>query len=101
MSSEIDGAAPAAETGAGAGRRVAKERRGVVVSAKMQKTVVVEVERRVQHPKYPKIIRRTKKLVAHDMLGCVEGDLVRIEETRPMSKTKRWRVTAKLAAGEV
>jgi len=67
-------------------------RTGRVVSNKMQKTVIVAVDRLVRHRLYKKIIRRTNKFVAHDELGCQEGDVVRIIETRPMSKTKRWRV---------
>jgi len=67
-------------------------RTGRVVSNKMQKTVVVAVDRLVRHRLYKKIIRRTNKFVAHDELNCQEGDVVRIIETRPMSKTKRWRV---------
>jgi small subunit ribosomal protein S17 len=70
-----------------------KERVGLVVSDKMDKTVVVAVENRVAHPKYGKIIVRTKRYKAHDAENqCKEGDLVRIQETRPMSKTKRWQV---------
>ena len=66
---------------------------GVVVSDKMDKTVVVAVERLVQHPRYKKYIRRTKKYHAHDERNeCKVGDIVEIEETRPLSKTKRWRV---------
>jgi small subunit ribosomal protein S17 len=70
-----------------------KVREGVVVSDKMDKTVVVEVEDRVKHPKYAKVIRRTKKYKAHDGdNACGVGDRVRLVETRPMSATKRWRV---------
>ena len=70
-----------------------KGREGLVVSDKMEKTVVVEVEDRVKHPKYGKIIRRTKKYIAHDgENACGVGDRVRLMETRPMSATKRWRV---------
>ncbi len=65
---------------------------GTVVSAKMQKTVVVAVERLVQHPLYRKTIRRTSTFMAHDEKGAKEGDRVRIVETRPLSKHKRWRV---------
>lgn len=71
----------------------AKERVGVVVSDKMQKTVVVAVENRSAHPKYGKIVVKTKKFKAHDEEDkCNEGDRVRIRETRPLSKTKRWEV---------
>jgi len=70
-----------------------KIRQGLVVSTKMEKTVVVEIERRVQHPIYGKVVQRTKKFKAHDLIGCSEGDRVEIMETRPISKDKRWRVT--------
>jgi len=73
-------------------RRVRKTRDGLVVSDKMQKTVVVEVEDRVRHPLYGKTIRRTNKLKAHDESGAGVGDRVLLMETRPLSKTKRWRV---------
>ena len=67
---------------------------GVVVSDKMEKTVVVEVERRVTHPLYKKIVRRSKKYVAHDESNALKtGDLVRIRECRPISKRKCWEVT--------
>ena len=70
-----------------------KTRIGLVVSDKMQKTVVVSIERRVQHPVYGKMVRRTKKLKAHDEQNEAKtGDTVRIMETRPLSKDKRWRV---------
>lgn len=66
---------------------------GVVVSDKMDKTVVVRVERRVQHPIYKKFIRLSKKYVAHDELNEVKaGDIVRIRECRPLSRSKRWEV---------
>ena len=70
-----------------------KTRVGFVVSAKMEKTVVVKIERRVQHPIYGKVVLRTKHFKAHDLIGCDEGDRVEIMETRPISKQKRWRVT--------
>jgi small subunit ribosomal protein S17 len=74
-------------------RAARKTRVGLVVSDKMEKTVVVSIERRVQHPVYGKMIRRTKKLKAHDEANDAKtGDTVRIMETRPMSKDKRWRV---------
>ena len=74
-------------------RNARKTRVGMVVSDKMQKTVVVSIERRVQHPVYGKMIRRTKKLKAHDEQNEAKtGDTVRIMETRPLSKDKRWRV---------
>jgi small subunit ribosomal protein S17 len=70
-----------------------KVREGLVVSDKMDKTVVVEVEDRVKHPKYDKIIRRTKRYKAHDgENACGVGDRVLLMETRPLSATKRWRV---------
>ena len=74
-------------------RNYRKVREGLVVSDKMNKTVVVEVEDRVQHPRYGKTIRRTSKLKAHDEQNtCGEGDRVLLMETRPLSATKRWRV---------
>jgi small subunit ribosomal protein S17 len=70
-----------------------KERVGLVVSNKMDKTVVVTVENRSPHPKYGKIVVKTKRYKAHDENNqCQEGDRVRISETRPLSKTKRWNV---------
>jgi small subunit ribosomal protein S17 len=70
-----------------------KTRLGRVVSNNMDKTVVVEVERRVAHPLYKKVIKQTKKFKAHDEgNACRVGDSVRIIETRPLSKEKRWRV---------
>ena len=70
-----------------------KEKIGFVASDKMDKTVSVAVERKTQHPMYKRVIRQTKKFKAHDENNeCNEGDKVRIMETRPLSKTKRWRV---------
>jgi small subunit ribosomal protein S17 len=70
-----------------------KERVGLVVSDKMNKTVVVAVENRSPHTKYGKIVVRTKRYKAHDEENrCKEGDRVRIQETRPLSRTKRWNV---------
>jgi small subunit ribosomal protein S17 len=70
-----------------------KVREGLVVSAKMDKTVVVAVIDRVQHRRYGKTLQRTKRLYAHDEANDArEGDRVRVSETRPMSKQKRWRV---------
>jgi small subunit ribosomal protein S17 len=70
-----------------------KGREGYVVSDKMDKTVVVEVEDHVKHPKYGKVLRRTKKYKAHDAENaCGVGDRVLLMETRPLSATKRWRV---------
>ena len=77
---------------------VRKSRVGTVVSDKMQKTIVVEVERRVPHPVFKKIIRRTSKFYAHDEEGKAKtGDKVRIEETRPLSRLKRWKLIEVLA----
>jgi small subunit ribosomal protein S17 len=71
---------------------------GVVVSDKMDKTVVVRVERRFMHPIYKKIIRRSKKFAAHDEANrCKVGDVVTIRECRPISKSKRWEVVAERA----
>jgi small subunit ribosomal protein S17 len=91
------GATPVA--GARTGRR--NEQVGTVVSAKMAKTVVVAVERLVQHAMYRKTIRRTSTFMAHDEKGAKQGDRVRIVETRPLSKSKRWRVEEILARGSV
>ncbi|MEJ7616902.1 MAG: 30S ribosomal protein S17 [Pyrinomonadaceae bacterium] len=65
---------------------------GVVASDKMEKTVVVRVDRLVKHPKYRRYVRRTSKFMAHNEQGAVIGDKVRIVETRPLSARKRWRV---------
>ena len=74
-------------------RGTRKERVGRVVSDKMQKTVVVAIERRVPHPVYGKMVTRTRKVKAHDEENSAKtGDLVRIAETRPLSKDKRWRL---------
>ncbi|GLU49301.1 30S ribosomal protein S17 [Nocardiopsis ansamitocini] len=74
-------------------RNYRKVREGYVVSDKMEKTVVVEVEDRVKHPLYGKVIRRTTKYKAHDEANSAGiGDRVRVMETRPLSATKRWRV---------
>ena len=76
-------------------RAARKTRRGYVVSDKMDKTVVVEVEDRVKHPLYGKVLRRTSKVKAHDEANSAGvGDLVLITETRPLSATKRWRVVS-------
>ena len=90
-------AAPGAERGpAAAGSRprpTRKMRVGLVVSDKMQKTVVVALERRYQHPVYGKMVTRTKRVKAHDEENAAKaGDRVRIMETRPLSKDKRWRL---------
>jgi small subunit ribosomal protein S17 len=82
---------PVAGSSGGRGRR--KVRVGLVVSDKMQKTVVVRIDRRVAHPRYGKIVTRSKRVKAHDEDGIAKvGDLVRIMETRPLSRDKRWRV---------
>lgn len=73
---------------------------GVVVSDKMQKTVVVMVTRTLRHPLYEKVIHKRKKYKAHDELGARVGDVVRIVESRPISKTKRWVVEAILKRAE-
>ena len=83
---EADGAAKKSARG----NRVQKV--GTVSSDKMQKTVVVRVDRQVLHPKYRRYVRRTSKFMAHDDLGATVGDRVRIVETRPVSAKKRWRV---------
>ena len=81
-------------------RGKAKSRVGVVVSNKMQKTVVVRVERRVADRKYGKIVRRAERYKAHDELQTSKpGDKVRIVETRPLSKDKRWRVAETIEKG--
>jgi small subunit ribosomal protein S17 len=80
-----------AETGAQ--RAARKFRVGVVVSDKMQKTVVVQIDRRMPHPVYGKMVTRSKRLKAHDEENSAKvGDTVRIMETRPLSKDKRWRL---------
>ena len=73
-------------------KRRRQEKVGLVTSDKMQKTVVVRVERQVRHRKYKRYIRRRTKFMAHDEMGAHIGDIVRIIETRPMSARKRWRV---------
>ena len=86
-------ATPQAETAAKEVRNQRKTRVGVVTSDKMQKTITVSVERRIQHPLYGKFIKRHTKLTAHDEHDeCGIGDVVRIMETRPLSKKKRWRL---------
>lgn len=83
---------PTQETASRDSRR--NEKIGNVVSAKMQKTIVVEVIMRKAHPKYGRIVRHTKKFYAHDEENtCNVGDVVRIQETRPLSKLKRWKLT--------
>ncbi len=83
-------------------RRLAKSRDGVVISNKMDKTVVVEVRRLVEHPLYKKYVQKSKRYYAHDEKDtCEVGDTVRIVETRPLSKLKRWRVAQILRKVEV
>mgnify|MGYP006174415739 FL=1 len=74
-------------------RNLRKERIGVVTSDKMEKSIVVAVERKVKHPKYGKFVKKTTRFVAHDENNdCHVGDTVRIMETRPLSKSKNWRM---------
>jgi small subunit ribosomal protein S17 len=74
-------------------RKLRKEKVGLVVSNKMTKSIVVSVERKVKHPKYGKFVKKTSKFMAHDENNeCSIGDTVRIEETRPLSKDKCWRL---------
>ncbi|MCH2229984.1 MAG: 30S ribosomal protein S17 [Crocinitomicaceae bacterium] len=74
-------------------RNLRKERIGIVTSSKMDKSIVVSVERKVKHPKYGKFVKNTTKFVAHDEKNdCNEGDTVKIMETRPLSKSKNWRL---------
>ena len=87
------GAGNEAATGEATERRARKVREGTVVSDKMEATVIVAVTERVRHAKYGKTVQRTKRLYAHDLFDSHVGDRVRIAETRPLSKLKRWRVT--------
>jgi small subunit ribosomal protein S17 len=74
-------------------RNLRKEKTGIVVSNKMEKSIVVEIERRVKHPKYGKFVKKSSRFVAHDEKNeCSEGDKVIIAETRPLSKNKCWRL---------
>ena len=74
-------------------RNARKQRVGLVVSSKMDKTITIAIERQVKHPIYGKYVKQTTKLKAHDEANDAgEGDTVRIQETRPLSKTKRWRL---------
>jgi len=74
-------------------RNIRRERIGVVVSNKMKKSIVVAVKRKVKHPIYEKFVNKTSKVIAHDEKNaCNIGDMVRIMETRPLSKTKNWRL---------
>jgi small subunit ribosomal protein S17 len=84
--------AAATDTGTKSRRGNRVQKVGTVSSDKMQKTVIVRVDRQVLHPKYRRYVRRTSKFMAHDDLGATTGDRVRIVETRPLSAKKRWRV---------
>jgi small subunit ribosomal protein S17 len=92
--SDVKSETPAgSEVGNGKAARAHRSQKvGVITSDKMQKTVVVRVDRLVRHTKYRRYVRRTSKFMAHDELGATIGDKVRIVETRPMSARKRWRV---------
>jgi small subunit ribosomal protein S17 len=93
-------AAPAAAAPPGAARAKRKERVGEVISNKMAKTIIVQVARRYPHRRYKKVVTGYKKLYAHDEKSEAKvGDRVRIEETRPLSKTKRWRLVAVVEKG--
>jgi small subunit ribosomal protein S17 len=90
---EEQAVSPQAEAVKTAGKRAHRSQKvGIVFSDKMQKTVVVRVDRLVLHTKYRRYVRRTSKFMAHDELGATVGDKVRIVETRPLSARKRWRV---------
>jgi len=92
MASNVDAQAGNA-AGSEAGKRGNRAQKvGIVASDKMQKTVVVRVDRLIKHPKYRRYVRRTSKFMAHDEIGATIGDKVRIVETRPLSAKKRWRV---------
>jgi small subunit ribosomal protein S17 len=74
-------------------RNLRKQRTGVVTSTKMEKTIIVNIERKVKHSVYGKFMKKSKSLVAHDEKNeCAEGDTVKVMETRPLSKSKRWRL---------
>ncbi len=90
----------ASGTEAGKTTRRRAEKVGIVASDKMEKTVVVRVDRQIKHPKYRRYVRRTSKFMAHDEQGATVGDKVRIIETRPLSARKRWRVVEILQKAE-
>ena len=93
VATPLPGPAADAEATAGGSRTRRKVRVGVVVSDKMDKTVLVRIDRRVRHPLYKKTVARSNKLAAHDESNDAHvGDTVRLMETRPLSKSKRWRV---------
>ncbi|MCE2415315.1 30S ribosomal protein S17 [Candidatus Poribacteria bacterium] len=82
-------------------RRHRKFRTGLVTSNSMDKTVTVSIVRRFQHPLYKKVVRKTKKILAHDeQNNCNVGDVVQVVETRPRSRHKRWRVQSVVSAGQ-
>lgn len=84
---------PGNASGTEAGKRGNRAQKvGIVASDKMEKTIVVRVDRLIKHPKYRRYVRRTSKFMAHDETGAAIGDKVRIVETRPLSARKRWRV---------
>jgi small subunit ribosomal protein S17 len=84
---------PGNASGTEAGKRGNRAQKvGIVASDKMEKTIVVRVDRLIKHPKYRRYVRRTSKFMAHDETGAAVGDKVRIVETRPLSARKRWRV---------
>jgi small subunit ribosomal protein S17 len=90
---ETQNATGASQNGAALDRTARKMRIGLVTSDKMDKTVVVRIDRRMPHPQYGKMVTRTRRLKAHDEENSAKvGDTVRIMETRPLSKDKRWRV---------
>ncbi len=94
-------AQPGNASGTEAGKRGQRAQKiGIVASDKMQKTVVVRVDRLIKHPKYRRYVRRTSKFMAHDESGATIGDKVRIVETRPLSARKRWRVVEILQKAE-
>ena len=82
-------------------RRHRKTRTGTVVSNRMDKTVTVAIVRRYQHPLYKKVVRSTKKILAHDeQNNCKVGDVIQVIESRPLSKRKRWRVQSVISAAQ-
>ena len=82
-------------------RNLRKIKTGTVTSAKMAKTIVVSVERKVKHPLYSRVVKRYSKFYAHDETGLAkQGDIVRITETRPLSKLKRWRLVSVLTSAK-
>ncbi len=92
---------PAAQSESPAKRAERKVRQGVVVSDKMDKSIVVRVERTMRHPLYKKVLRRSRRYLAHDEdNGAHTGDLVRIMECRPLSRQKRWRLMEVVVRGE-